>query len=735
LELSIPEESAVRRTPVRQFRCTFRLVGASGVLLLALAAARASAQEGTPPDSAVRRHGTARRDSAQRLTAVTVTALRTPFALERAPYAVTVLGGTELQGGRPGFNLAEALVAVPGVQVDNRYNYALGERISVRGFGARAQFGVRGVRVLIDGIPATMPDGQTTLNHVDVAELGRAEIVRGPASAIYGNASGGVLQLESEVPPPVPVAGRLRATGGGDGLRRLQGTVGGQQESGRVPLAYTLNVSDLRYDGYRDWQDARNSYAAMNVRAGGSRTSVRLTGHLADYAGHNPGALSASLLAADRSKAFRDNQLRWRAGEDGRHRQVGAEARHQMGSGELRLTGYVLGREVDNPIPQRIVALDRRAGGVRLAYAARADVAGLPVQVVVGTEAERQRDDRQNFVNDTGRRGDLSLNQLEHVTATAGFAQVAVAATSRLSVLGALRYDRTRFAVRDRYVTGTDPDDSGERTMRAASPSVGVSWSLGRDASLYANYATAFETPTTTELANRPSGAGGFNPDLQPQRTRSVEAGGTTRLGRLGFAQLALYRARVSDALIPFEVPGAAGRQFFRNAGSAIHRGAELGAVMGAARGLSARAAYTFTDAKFDRYTVAGASYAGKRVPGIAPHRADLSLLYDLARGGLVAVDERYVSAVPTNDANATGSDAGAYALTNVRVEAPRLRALAAGLSPFAGVTNVFDRPYVTSVVVNAFGARYYEPGPGRTVYVGVELGAQRSPAASRKAR
>lgn len=714
------------RTPVSRSRSVLRCAGACGVIVaVAIVPVAAAAQRPAGADSV------ARRDSAQRLTPVTVTALRTPFALERAPYAVSVLGSAELQGGRPGFNLAEALVAVPGVQVDNRYNYALGERISVRGFGARAQFGVRGVRVLIDGIPATMPDGQTTLNHVDVAELGRAEIVRGPASAIYGNASGGVLQLESELPPPVPVAGRVRLLSGDDGLRRVQGTAAGQVETGSVPLAYSFNVSDLRYDGYRAWQDARNTYAAMNLRAGGARTSVRVTGHLADYDGHNPGGLSAAQLAADRSQAFRDNQFRWRAGEEGRHRQIGAEARQQLGTGELRLSGYVLGRDLDNPIPQRLIVLDRRAGGARLAYGTHASVAGVPVQLTLGTEAERQRDDRQNFVNDTGRRGDLRLDQLEHVTTTAGFAQVAVAPTARLSVLGALRYDRARFAVDDRLVTATDPDDSGDRTMHAASPSVGVNWSLGHRGSMYANYATAFETPTTTELANRPSGAGGFNPDLQPQRTRSVEVGGTTRLARLGFAQVALYRARVRDALIPFEVPGSPGRQFFRNAGSAIHRGAEVGAVLGGQRGLSARAAYTYTDAKFDEYAVAGTSFAGKRVPGIAPHRADLALAYGLARGGQAAVEERYVSAVPTNDANTAGSDASPYTLTNVRLEAPRLRAWAAGVAPFAGITNLLDRRYVTSVVVNAFGQRYFEPGPGRSFYVGLELAAQRAPSTS----
>jgi iron complex outermembrane receptor protein len=345
----------------------------------------------------------------------------------------------------------------------------------VRGFGARAQFGVRGVRVLVDGIPATMPDGQTTLNHVDVSSLGRAEVVRGPAAAIYGNASGGVLQLETERPPEVPLSQRFRALGGEDGLRRFQSTTAGRSSLGATPVDYTLNLSRLQYEGYRAWQDARNTYAALNVGTEGPRTSVRLVGHLSNYEGHNPGALSAQLLEADPTQAFVDNRVRWRAGEEGRHRQLGATLRQQLGAaGELRVSAYGLARALENPIPQRIVDLDRRAGGVRAAYGVPMHVGGRALQLVAGVEREAQRDDRQNFVNDTGRRAAKALDQLEHVTATAGFASLAVEATSRLNVLGALRYDNTLFSAEDRMVGATDPDDSGRRRMSAASPSVGM---------------------------------------------------------------------------------------------------------------------------------------------------------------------------------------------------------------------------------------------------------------------
>jgi iron complex outermembrane receptor protein len=173
------------------------------------------------------------------------------------------------------------------------------------------------------------------------------------------------------------------------------------------------------------------------------------------------------------------------------------------------VTGYALGRTIDNPIPQVVVALDRRAAGRARAYALPLRLGALPLQVIAGVQTDLQRDDRRNFANDTGRRGRLQLDQRERVTATAGFAQLSLEAVRGLSLLGALRYDRTAFGADDELVSATDPDNSGERTMTAASPSVGVSWAFGGVGSLYANYSSAFETPTTTELVNRPTGAAG----------------------------------------------------------------------------------------------------------------------------------------------------------------------------------------------------------------------------------
>jgi iron complex outermembrane recepter protein len=701
--------------------CVRRIVGCFTLV----AATRAGAQ--APADSTARRPLPDDSARVATLRPVIVTVLQTPFDVARAPYAVTALGVREIQGARPGFNLAEAMVGVPGVQVDNRFNYALGERISVRGFGARAQFGVRGVRVLVDGIPATLPDGQSTLNHVDVAALGHAEVVRGPASAIYGNASGGVLQLESEPAPDAAWEERLRVSAGSDGLSRLQSTTAGRLGTDRWPVAYRANVSRLRYGGYRDFSDAENLYLSTGVAIEGERTRVALAMHAADYDAKNPGSLSDVLLAQDRDQAFARNVAQ-RTGEEGRHAELGLTVRQSVGAGELRASAWGIGRELDNPIPNVIIDLHRRAGGARVAYASQLGLAGRPVQWVLGGELQAQRDERLNYVNEGGVRGADTLDQREHVRTAAAFAQVSGSVTRRLTVLAATRVDQARFAVTDLRINPGDPDDSGDRTMLAVSPSLGASYEAGPSATLYANVATAFETPTTTELANRPTGAGGFNPDLEPQRTTSVEAGTTLHLGRRAVAQLAAYRALVRDALIAFEVEGAPGRVFYRNAGSAVHRGIEAGLTVIPRSDVSLRAAYTLTDARFRRFVVNDTAYDENRVPGVAPNRVDAVLSYSPSagplRGLLVDVEERYVSAVPVNNRNVAGSASAPYALLNLRVGLEALRVGAAALSPFAGVTNALDREYNTAVSVNAFGGRYYEPGPGRAFYVGLGLSA-----------
>ena len=678
------------------------------VLLVLAPVAQALAQR--PADSA----GVAR-DTA-RLAPTVVTVTRAPSAINATAAALSAVQLTESARHSTGIALDDALRSVPGVQVDNSFNWALGERISIRGFGGRAQFGVRGVRVIVDGVPATMPDGQTTLNHVETSDLERAEVIRGPAASLYGNAAGGVIQLEGRAAPSQPFLPQLRMLSGDDGLRRVEGGGGGTLDR----FDYSALATRSAWGGSRAWNDASSD--RVTARAGvhaGRAGDFRLSLAGVDYAANNPGGLSDSAMHVDPTQAFANN-IKQHAGESGRHRQAGLRWNLTRGVTDLEVAGYALTRSLDNPIPVRVIAVDRQANGGRAVLSTQA----LGARITGGAELQSQHDDRQNWANNSGARGTLSLDQLERVNSTGLFAQV-VRPVGRLGLSAGVRGDAIRFGVSDRLVNATNPDDSGERTLHAVSPSAGATFALTRYIAVYGNVATAFETPTTTELANRPTGAGGFNPDLQPQRTRSGELGiRATMVATHVIAQWSatLYHAHIRDALVPFEVPSAPGRQFFRNAASATHQGAELGAQLALSATTTLYAAYTITDAKFDRYSTATATYDGNRVPGVAPRHFDATL--GTTRGWLFAqVAVRAQSSMAVDDANL--DHVAGYAVWDLRTSARSRAYGGVSLSPLLGITNLFSTSYVSSVVINATGRRYYEPGPRRLAYAGVSLGAR----------
>lgn len=654
----------------------------------------------------------AQQTSRDTLPAVRVTVLKTPFDVTNAPLDVAAVGSRDAATARPGFSVDEALGQVSGIQVDNRLNFAVGERISVRGIGARSQFGTRGVRVLVDGIPATLADGQSALNNIDMGSLGLAEAIRGPASALYGNASAGVISFRTLPPPPIAFAPTARLMTGSDGLSRFQLGFGGMKGS----ATYVVNADRLDYDGYRDYSHARNAHFNSVGTWAWSRVSLQLVANSVQYSAENPGSLSDSLVEIDRRQAYYNNVAQ-QTGERGRQNQVGLTSHAQLGDGELRLSVYGLTRAVNNPIPTSIIGIHRAAGGARAAYAITEGGAQKKVSVMVGAETDLQRDDRRNWANVAGDPGALTLDQRERVTSASPFVQVS-ATTGRLTFLGGARYDQYRFAATDHLITATNPNDSGVRKMYSANPTVGLNYEFFPAISVYANFATGFQTPTTTELANRPSGAGGFNPTLQPERNHSHEGGVKGRSGFFAY-DLVLYDMRIDDELIPFEVASAPGRQFYRNAGTARHRGVDADVTAEIAPDVRLQGSYSFTDARYVTYAVASGttttSYATNRVPGIAPSLASLALQVGDPASRFLSVEERYRSDIPVDDAN--HAHAPASIVTNLRGNVGVF-----GVSVFGGIDNLLGEVYDTSVSINAFGGRFFDPAAGRTFYAGIDL-------------
>jgi iron complex outermembrane receptor protein len=689
-------------------------------LLLLLAAAPAAAQE---PDSVIA------------LEPVLVRVL--PSSIETgAPYPVSVVSGDQLRRGTLSTFLEEAVRAIPGVQIQNRFNLAQGERISVRGFGPRAQFGVRGVRILVDGIPATLPDGQSTLDHLDLAGLGRVEALRGPNATLYGNAAGGVLHFRTLDPALEPATVGVRWTGGTLGSSR--GPAGGADVSHSMwalearatgtagRLGYRVGVTRTDFDGFRrnpveDDGSTFGSGKRTNVNATASLPlgdgTLRFVAAAVDLDAENPGSLSDSLLAVGDREAYRFNVISQTA-KDMRQGQLGVSWDGNLGATTAAFSGWGIGRDLWNPIPGRIVDLDRTAGGGRALFQGTFPL-GPDGSFAwgAGLEAEVQNDDRLNYENNGGDAGDVELDQEERVFGSGVFVQGRLDAGDAVSVLIGGRYDRVNFEVTDNFLTGGDPDDSGDRTMSAFSPSMGVVIAAARDVELYGSLGRSFETPTTTELANRPTGAGGFNPDLEPQTGVTLEGGARATLFEALRLEGSLFRTKLENQLVPFEVPSDPGRTYFRNAGRSRHTGWEVSADWLVVPGISTRLAYTRVDAVFTDFTVDGTDYAGKNVPGLAPNRVDG--LLSLTRG-MVFTDLRAIwqDDIPVNDANTAQSPS--YVVVDVNAGLRQTRVGGFSVEPFVGVANLFDEDYVASVIPNAFGGRYFEPGPPRTFRFGV---------------
>ena len=670
------------------------------------------------------------------LPPTTVSVTRAELPLTKVPLSVHSVDRAEISRAKPTWGLDEALANVPGVFVANRYNFSQDQRISIRGFGARSAFAVRGIKILVDGIPQTLPDGQGQLTNLELGEVDHIEVLRGSSSALFGNASGGVISIWTNPRAVEQVREDARFVAG-QFSERSGRTWSKWQTTTGVPVgggSASLTVSRLDYEGERDHsaadQRVLNARLRLPLAAGWSLALVTDVGD--NPRADNPGALTLPELLANRDQAPTLN-LQRNAGKAVTQIQSGATVRRTMANGgEAAFTLFGLGRNLKNPITTSYIDLDRIDYGARASVTYPAPLGSLMQRVTAGIDFQRQRDDRKNFsymASDPTKPDTLTLNQLEHVTEIGPFVQSALELSSRTTIIAGLRYDWVKFGVQDHFIAPpSNPDDSGDRLMRALSGSFGIAVNPSNRATLYANVGSSFETPTTTELANSASGTGGFNPDLKPQHAWNYEIGVRGSVGKeVGFT-VAVFQADVRDALIPYELQ--APRFYYRNAGSTRHRGVEVSGDIGIVPGVRLNAVWTYADYRYRRYSFTVSDTVvhtldGRALPGIPQNWLNLTLRAQPAalHGVWSEVQQTRSSGYFVSDT--LSARAAPWWSTNVRAG---WEGTAGGmrLAPFVGINNVFNHLYVSSVVINAARDRFYEPAPGRNVYVGLSVGAGR---------
>jgi iron complex outermembrane receptor protein len=657
---------------------------------------------------------------------VVVTATRLPQAGYDVPAAIDAVDARAIREDNAQVNLSESLGRVPGIVVQNRQNYAQDLQISSRGFGARSTFGVRGVRLIADGIPATMPDGQGQAATFDLSSADRIEVLRGPFASLYGNSSGGVVQIFTADGPAVPTldAGFLA---GSFGQRRESVRAGGEAGG----LNYLASVSRFQTDGYRDHSAALRSQlnAKLKVALGpGTLTFIANAldqPHTQDPLGltraqfeSNPRQVDASAIAFGTRKTIRQQQggLVYEASPDSRNR---FQARVYYGA---RKVVQYLGQDGNTPLGAGgVVDLDRGFGGIGARWSRTLVEGERPLVATIGIDHDRLDERRRGFVNNAGVPGATKRDEDDVVRDTDVYAQFEWTLSPAWIVSGGARRSEVRFESADHFVLGPNPDDSGSLKYARATPVAGVLFKAAPGLHLYANAGEGFETPTFAELAYRPNGATGLNFALQPAKSTHYEAGAKARVAGDLRASLAVFRIETRDEIVTDTNVG--GRSTFRNASRTRRDGLELSLEQKFAYGFEASLAWTALDARFtDSFssgTPAVVVPSGRKLPGVPATLLHAEGVWRHAATGFHAAIELHRSGkVYVNEGNTDA--APAFATTSLRAGFEQ-RGAGWRLREFVRIDNVGDRRYAGSVIVAEARGRFFEPAPGRNSIAGIE--------------
>ena len=655
-------------------------------------------------------------DSPTEMRDLEVESPRSPTRLLETPLAISVVSSEEIQAARPATSIDSAFDLVPGTFSQGGTNFAQDARVAIRGFGSTAQFGIRGIHMYVDGVPSTLPDGQSEVDSLEMDFVDRMEVLRGPISSLYGGGGGGIVSVDTFAPTPAPFV-RARATFGSYGLARYSALTSGTLED----TGYVLGISSTHVDGYRDHSKAEqwNLLAKLEHELeDGTLVGLNFSNVSAPQ-GQEPGALTQAQVDQDRRQA-QPQALSFDAREKLDQQKLAVTLRHPFGEGrELRTLVWGLQRNFTNALTfNRRVNLDRKAYGGSLVYA---DTTSF-VHWTGGFDVDLQRDVRANFENLAGARGAVNLEQSENVSAVGPWLSAEATFDNGLGVVAGARWDWTRFDFGDRFVNAGSGDASDEKTFRDLSPRVGVYWRQSDQLLAYANLDSGFQVPTTTELQS-PDADGGFQENFDAEKTTGVEVGAKGLVFDRLYYDVAVFALRVRHVAVPYQ--DAAGVTFYRDAGESHRRGLELALSAWLAPGLSARGSYTYASYRYhdfdsvDLATGVVVSQDGHLEPNAPINVAGLELRYEHPSGFFAISSLRYFSKLWVDDANS--ATAPAATTSDIRL-GWELRRGDFVVAPFVGAQNWTGTKFDDRIRPNATFGRYYEPAPRATVYAGLEL-------------
>jgi len=630
------------------------------------------------------------------------------------PISISNLIIEDTQDSRQQLSFNEYLLGVPGLFALNAHNFSQDLRVSIRGFGARSAFGIRGLKIIVDGIPETTPDGQGQIDNLNLSIIKNIEVIRGPSSTLYGNASGGVISINTMDDFDENFT-KIGLTFGGFNMHQFQIIAGLKVKQ----TNFIFQGSKTKTDGFRVQSGFENynfNLRMLHQFSELSKLNIQLNYIDSPYA-EDSGGLTIEEVNDDRQQA-RQRNLKFKTEEKIHQFKFGANFNQKWKNTTFNTYTFYSFRDFYGLLPFEfggVVDLTRHyfGSGSSLTFLQNFDNSNNKLQI--GYEFMMQSDNRERFRNLEGVSGDKTFGQIESFNSF-GIFVLDHFIIGNAVIRAGIRYDNNSLKAQDKFFA--NGDDSGKISLNSLNPSIGLSYRLNTRNHIFSNFSTSFETPTLSELSSIPEVSGGFNTSLKAQEARNYELGYKFK-NEKKHIEIALFYIETNDDLVPYELEDFPDRTFFRNAGSTNRKGVEIFYNQNMFKSVNIKASYTYSDFIYSRYETPSGNFNNNSLPGIPKHLASTSINYKNKTGLTLRIQSQFVGSLYTNDSNSVKDNS--YTVINFNAGF-KLNTKHAIFLPFLGINNIFDTKYNDNIRINAFGNRYYEPAPRFNIFGGVRI-------------